>query len=73
MIPLTLPWFVFFYLAIGIAGVLTLWAGYELLRRRQARDSARSRVFCRICGSRYRDTSLDNPPTCPVCGSKNER
>jgi hypothetical protein len=73
MIPITLPWFVCLYLAFFLAGILILWIGYELLRKRHANGIARDRVFCRICGSRYTDTSTADLLDCPVCGSRNER
>lgn len=73
MIPITLPWFVCLYLAFFLAGILILWIGYELLRKRHADSIARDRVRCRICGSRYTDTSSTDLLDCPVCGSRNER
>lgn len=73
MIPVSFPWFVAVYLALFLAGVLALWLGYEMMRRNQAKRAARNRVFCRICGSRYTDTSAADLLECPVCGSRNER
>jgi len=73
MISISFPWFVAIYLALFLAGVLVLWLGYEWMRRRQANQAARTRVFCRICGSRYTDTSSADLLDCPVCGSRNER
>jgi len=73
MIPVSFPWFVAVYLALFLAGVLALWFGYEIMRKRQAARAQRSRVFCRICGSRYTDTSAEELIDCPVCGSRNER
>ena len=55
MIPITLSWFVCFYLALFLAGVLILWIGYEIIRKRHANILALNRVLCRICGSRYND------------------
>ena len=73
MIPITLSWFVCVYLALFLAGILVLWIGYEMLRMRQAKSSARNRIFFQICGTRYTDTSAADLLECPVCGSKNER
>jgi RNA polymerase subunit RPABC4/transcription elongation factor Spt4 len=73
MIQITLSWFVFLDLALFLAGVLILWLGYELIRKRRANLIARDRVFCRICSSRYTDTSASDLLHCPVCGSLNER
>lgn len=73
MIPITLPWFVCLYLAVFLAGMLILWIGYEMIRKRKANEITRSRVFCRICGSRYTETSTADLVTCPSCGSLNER
>ena len=73
MISISFPWFVAIYLALFLAGVLILWLGYEWMRRRQADQVARTRVFCRICSSRYTDTSSEELIDCPVCGSRNER
>ena len=73
MIPITLSWFVCLYLAVPLAGILILWIGYEMIRKRKANEMIRSRVFCRICGSRYTDTSKDDLLKCPSCGSLNDR
>jgi len=73
MIPITLSWFVFLYLALFLAAMLVLWLGYEFVRKRHADLIARDRIFCRICGSRYTDTSSADLLHCPVCGSPNER
>jgi hypothetical protein len=73
MIPITLSWFVFIYLALFLAAVLILWIGYEILRKRHANSIARVRVFCRICGSRYTDGTSGDLMRCPVCDSLNER
>lgn len=73
MISISFPWFVAIYLALFLAGVFILWLGYEWMRRSQAYRDARTRVFCRICGSRYKDTSSSVLLDCPVCGSRNER
>lgn len=73
MIPITLSWFVFLYLAFFLAGMVVLWLGYEIISKRHADFIARDRMFCRICGSRYSDTSPADLLPCPVCGSLNER
>lgn len=73
MISITLPWFVCLYLALFLAGILILWIGYEMIRKRHSNAIARDRVFCRICGSRYTDTTTANLLNCPVCDSLNER
>lgn len=73
VIPIPLSWFVFLYLALFIAGLLILWLGYEILRKYRANAIARDRIFCKICGSRYTDTSSADLLTCPSCGSLNER
>lgn len=73
MIPVSFPWFVAVYLTLFLAGVLILWIGYEIMRKKLEDRSARARIFCRICGSRYTDTSSAELIDCPVCGSRNER
>ncbi len=73
MIPITLSWFVCLYLALFLAGILILWIGYEMIRKRHSNAIARDRIFCRICGSRYTDISKSDLLHCPVCGSLNER
>jgi hypothetical protein len=73
MIPVTLSWFVCFYLTLFLAGVLILWLGYEMVRKRHANSMSRIRVFCRICGSRYTDETAGDLLRCPVCKSLNER
>lgn len=73
MISISFPLFVAIYLAMFLAGVLILWLGYEWVRRHQAKRTARTHVFCRICGSRYTDKSSLDVLDCPVCGSRNER
>jgi hypothetical protein len=73
MIPITLSWFVFVYLAVFLAAIFILWIGYEMLLHRRSNAIARNRVFCRICGSRYTDISSAELIHCPSCGSLNER
>jgi hypothetical protein len=73
MISISFPWFVAIYLALFLVGVLILWLGYEWMRRCQDKRAAHTRIFCRICGSRYTDTSSADLIDCPVCGSRNER
>lgn len=73
MIQVTLTWFVSLYLALFLAGILVLWIGYEVVCKRRADRIARDRVFCRICGTRYADTTGAELTDCPVCGSRNER
>lgn len=73
MIPITFSWFMVLYLGLFLAGVMVLWLCYEWTRRREARERERTRIFCRICGSRYTDTSQAEILECPACGSRNER
>ena len=73
MISITLSWFVCLYLALFLAGILILWIGYEMIRKRHSNAIDRDRVFCRICGSRYTDITGNELLNCPVCGSRNER
>lgn len=73
MIPITFSWFMVLYLGLFLAGVILLWLGYEWTCRREARKRERTRMFCRICGSRYTDTSGYEVVECPACGSLNER
>lgn len=73
MITLPLPWFVCLYLAFFLTGVLILWIGYEILRKRRDSEIARQRFFCRTCASRYIDLSGSEVTACPACGALNER
>lgn len=73
MISISFPGFVAIYLSLFLAGVLVLWLGYELMRRHRMKQASRTRLFCRICGSRYTDNSTAELVDCPVCGSRNER
>lgn len=73
MIQITLSWFVCLYLVLSLVGILVLWIGYEMIRKRHANSIARDRIFCRICGTLHTDTSPADLLVCPVCGSKNER
>jgi hypothetical protein len=73
MIPITLSWFVCLYLGIFLAGMLLLWGGYEVIRRYGYDSRRRDHVYCRICSSRYTDSSDADLLHCPVCGSLNER
>jgi hypothetical protein len=73
MIQINISWFVFLDLALFLSGILILWTAYEMIRKRRSKETARARVFCRICGSRYIDTSGARLLDCPVCGSVNER
>jgi hypothetical protein len=71
MIPVPFSWFVFFYLAAFLTGVLILWAGYSFVSMRAARRVGQNAILCRICGSRY--TATADLSDCPACGSRNER
>ncbi len=73
MISIPLSWFVFLYLTLFLAVILILWIGYEMTRKCHSNAIARDRVFCRICGSRYTDTTTNDLLSCPVCDSLNER
>lgn len=73
MIPVSFSWFVAAYLAIFLAGVLLLWALYEMACTSEERRATRNCLLCRVCGSRYRNESREEFPDCPVCGRKNER
>ena len=73
MIPITLSWFVCLYLGVFLVGMILLWTGYEVIRRRSDGISNQELVHCRICDSRYSDISTAELPQCPACGSLNER
>ncbi len=77
MIHLTLPWFVFIYLIVFLAGILSFWIGYEMLQQRlSSRDSSCQQV-CRICGASFRGAlrssrSGQKLVHCSSCGSLHE-
>ncbi|HLB33931.1 MAG: hypothetical protein A3F67_10185 [Verrucomicrobia bacterium RIFCSPHIGHO2_12_FULL_41_10] len=72
MIQLTLAWFVFIYLALFLAGVLLLWIGYEMLRKRLSSSISHQTIFCRICGMKLVDLNTSTLLRCPKCGSLSE-
>jgi hypothetical protein len=75
MIHLSLAWSIFIYLTIFLAGILSLWIGYEMLRKQLSSAAASDRSSCRICGGSFND-SLSNNETmlqCACCGHLHER
>lgn len=75
MIQLTLAWFVFIYLAVFLAGILFLWIGYEMLRKKLSSEDFSQFIYCRICGASLTASLASTPDSllcCPQCGSLNE-
>ena len=61
MIPITLSWFVCLYLGVFLIGMILLWMGYEVIRRRSEGISNQELVHCRITAI----SALPNFPTAP--------
>ncbi|KAB2643828.1 MAG: hypothetical protein DVB29_04500 [Verrucomicrobia bacterium] len=72
MIQLTLPWFVFIYLTVFLAGILIFWIGYEMLQKRLSYSASRQTTRCRICSGLLTPSSSNELLRCPSCGSLNE-
>lgn len=73
MIHIELPWLVFIWLFVFLAGVLGVWILVEGGRRIRATKALRFRLRCAVCSLEYENTSPDPLPLCPRCGSRNER
>ena len=73
MIHLPLPWLVFTALFIFLAGILVVWVGYEISRRRREAHALRHWTSCRICSYKFRTDGPGELPRCPQCGAPNTR
>ncbi len=72
MIRMQLPWLVFTALFIFLAGILIVWVGYEIARRRQVAKRHRHWICCRACSFHFKAEPADPLPLCPQCGARNE-
>ena len=72
MIRMQLPWLVFTALFIFLAGILIVWVGYEIVRRRRVAERHRHWICCRACSFHFKADPADNLPLCPQCGARNE-
>lgn len=61
------------YLLVFLATIFVVWIAYEMARRIRARHALRFRVKCAICGMEFEDRTSADLPSCPGCGSLNER
>ncbi len=73
MIRIELPWLVFISLLVLLAGIFMVWISVEVGRRWRRRQALRYRIRCAVCSMEYEDRSRAVLPSCPRCGSLNER
>lgn len=73
MIRIELPWLIFAYLLVFLAGIFAVWIAYEVVRRVRDSRNLRNRLQCAMCGMVYEDRTSNALPPCPRCGSPNER
>jgi uncharacterized paraquat-inducible protein A len=72
MIRMQLPWLVFTALFIFLAGILIVWIGYEIARRRRVTERHRHWIRCAVCSFHFKANPTEKLPICPQCGSSNE-
>ena len=72
MIRMELPWLVFMALLIFLAGIVLVWIGYEIARRRRVAERHRHWICCRVCSFHFKADPNQKLPVCPQCGSANE-
>ena len=72
MIRMPLPWLVFTALAIFLAGILLVWIGYEIAKRRREALRRRDWICCRMCSFHFKADPAEALPACPQCGGRNE-
>lgn len=73
MIRVELHTLVFIYLLVFLAAIFLVWIPYEMVKRFRESRSVRGRIKCAVCGMEYEDRSSTSLPSCPNCGSLNER
>jgi len=73
MIRLELHTLVFVYLLVFLAAIFAVWIPYAMVRRFRENRSMRGRIKCAVCGMEYEDRTSASLPSCPNCGSLNER
>lgn len=72
MIRMPLPWLVFTALVIFLAGILLVWIGYEIAKRRSEAVRRRDWIRCRLCAFHFKADPAEALPVCPQCGGRNE-
>ncbi len=72
MIRMELQWLVFTALFIFLAGILLVWVGYEIARRRRVALRHRHWICCRVCSFHFKADPREELPVCPQCGAANE-
>ena len=72
MIRMELQWLVFTALFIFLAGILLVWVGYEIARRRRHAARHLHWIRCRVCAFHFKADPKEELPTCPQCGAGNE-
>ena len=73
MIRIALPWLVFAYLLLFLAGIFFVWMLNAAFRRYREARLLRHRLQCTVCGTGYEDKTPEKLPICPQCGKPNER
>lgn len=69
----TLSELLFLYLGGFLGIVLTLWLWQSWRRARRNTLALRFRMRCVICACEFEDRTGNSLPSCPRCGSLNER
>jgi uncharacterized paraquat-inducible protein A len=72
MIRMPLPWLVFTALVIFLAGIVLVWIGYEIAKRRREAARRRHWIACRACSFHFKAEPSESLPVCPQCGARNE-
>jgi uncharacterized paraquat-inducible protein A len=67
-----LPWLVFTALFIFLSGILLVWVGYEIARRRKVAQTHQHWICCHLCSFHFKADPADSLPRCPQCGGLNE-
>ncbi len=73
MIRLPLSWILPAYVIFGLLFIMALWLWANWMRKRRETEVLRYRVQCIICAFPFEDRSDTSLPSCPKCGSLNER
>ena len=73
MIRVSLTLLIFIYLALFFTVVQSHWVRFEWRRQRRERLAVRNRLRCALCAFEFEDSSEEELPRCPRCGSLNER
>ncbi len=73
MIEVSLHTLIVIYLSLMAGLVLADAIGNWIRRKRRERRAFKHAVRCRLCAFTFRDESAEPLPSCPNCGTSNER